>query len=330
MSELPAELWTLDAHCDSIDLRFAREDPLDLSPVERDYHVTTERLREGNLRGLFAMVGDRRLVASLRMIDGLYQVCADRPDEFALCVTAPDARTAVSAGRVAIIMTIEGQSMFEEHIEQLRNWHRLGVRVCSLTHGEGTDDTPGALQVSRSHFGHLPLAEREALRKEQEGLTDFGRLALAEMGRLGLACDLAHVSDVTFWEALECAAGPVCFTHGNCAALCPHTRNLTDEMMSALAKKGGVLGLCFYGPFVSQDNPTLERYVQHVLHALDVVGEDGVGIGTDFDGVPEDAVMVVPEPSCIGELWEALDKQGVSHDTMVKIAHGNFLRMLPE
>jgi len=329
MPEVPAELWTLDAHCDSIDSRFGRGDPLDLSALERDYQVTTERLREGNLRGLFAMVGERKLVDSLRMIDGIYEVWADRPDEFALCVTAREVCTAVSAGRLAITMTIEGQSMFEEHIEQLRNWHRLGVRVCSLTHGEGADDTPGALQVSRSHFGCLPLDERDALRKEQKGLTDFARLALAEMGRLGIACDLAHANDVTFWEAIEGAAGPVCFTHGNCAALCPHTRNLTDEMMSALGENGGVLGLCFYGPFVSEDNPTLECYVQHVLHALEVMGEDGVGIGTDFDGVPEGAVMVVPEPSRMGDLWEALDKQGVSHDTMVKIAHGNFLRMLP-
>jgi membrane dipeptidase len=329
MSEVPSELWTLDGHCDSIERRFARGISLDLCVAEEGCHVTTERLRAGNLRGLFTMVGDRNLTSSLRMIGGLCQVVADHPEDLALCLSSDDVRTAVSAGQAVIVLTIEGQSMFEEHVELLRDWHRLGVRVCSLTHNEGTDDTPYALQVSRSHFGYLSPAEREALRKEQKGLTDFARTSLAEMGRLGLACDLAHANEVTFWETLECATGPVCYTHGNCAALCPHTRNMTDEMMSALAGKGGVLGCCFYGPFVSKDDPTLERYVGHVLHALELMGEGGVGIGTDFDGVPEGAVMVVPEPSRMNDLWEALDKHGVSREVMVKIAHENFLRMIP-
>ena len=329
MSDVPAELWTLDAHCDSIERRFALGLSLDLAVAEPNCHVTVDRLREGNLRCLFAMVGDKDLTGSLRMIDGLCQCVADHPEDLALCTTADDVRTAVSAGQAAVVMTIEGQSMFGEHIELLRDWHRLGVRVCSLTHNEGTDDTPCALQVSTSHFGYLSPAERDALRKEQKGLTEFGRQSLEEMGRLVLACDLAHASEVTFWETLECAAGPLCYTHGNCAALCPHTRNMTDEMMTALAAKGGVLGCCFYGPFVSQDDPTLQRYVEHMLRALELMGEDCVGIGTDFDGVPQGAVMVVPEPSRMNDLWEALDKQSVSHQVMVKIAHDNFLRMIP-
>jgi len=77
------------------------------------------------------------------------------------------------------------------------------------------------------------------------------------------------------------------------------------------------------------DGPSLGRYVEHVLHALEIMGGDGVGIGTDFDGVPEGAVMVVPDPSHMADLWEALDKRGVSRAVMVKIAHDNLLRMLP-
>jgi membrane dipeptidase len=324
-----ADLWTLDAHCDSIIMRFDRGDPLDLSPVERSYHVTLPRLRAGNLRALFAMVGDKHLAPSLRMIDGMHQLCAARPWDFALCLSAQDVRSAVAAGRIAIVMTIEGQSMFEERLEQARNWHRLGVRLYSLTHGDGVEDAPAALQGSRSHFGYLSPAEREALRKSQKGLTGFARVALQEMGRLGIACDLAHANDAAFWETLECATGPVCVTHGNCYALCPHTRNLTDEMMVALASKGGVIGLCFYGGFVDREQPTMDGFVAHVMHALERMGPDGVGIGTDFDGVSEEAVMIVKEPSRMGDLWEALDKRGVDSGTLGKIAHDNFLRLLP-
>jgi membrane dipeptidase len=262
------------------------------------------------------------------MIDGMHQMCAERSEDFALCLTATDAREAVGAGKVAVIMTIEGQSMFEEHVEQVRNWHRLGVRVYSLTHGEGTENVPGALQVSKSHFGHMPAAERDALRKRQQGLTDFARASLHQMGRLGIACDLAHANDVTFWEVMEHATGPVCATHANCAALCPHTRNLTDEMLKALAEKGGVLGICFYAPFTHETDRTLDRLIGHAMHALEVMGEDHVGVGTDFDGggPPED--LILKDPSQMNQFWEALDKKGVPNSTLVKIAHDNFLRLV--
>jgi len=323
-------LWTLDAHCDSIILRFSQGDPIDLSPVGRGYQVTLPGLRKGRLLALFAMVGDRELVPSLRMIEGLHQVCAARPKDFALCLTARDIRRAVAAGRAAIIMTIEGQSMFEERLELVRLWHRLGVRLYSLTHGEGTENVPNALQVSKSHFGYLSPAERDALRKSQKGLTTFARAALDEMGRLAIPCDLAHANDVTFWEVLEHASGPVCVTHGNCAALTPHTRNLTDEMMKALAQKRGVIGLCFYKPFLHETEPNLEHFVEHVLHALEVMGEDGVGIGTDFDGGGDETHMIVKDPSGLRDVWEALAKRGLTTRTLAKIAHGNFLRLLPQ
>ena len=324
-----SELWTLDAHCDSVILRLYHGDPLDLSPMARDYHVTVPRLREGRLLGLFTMVGDKNLAPSLRMIDGMHRLAAEQGDRFALCLTASDVRAAAEAGRVAIVMTIEGQSMFEEHIELVRSWHRLGVRVYSLTHGEGVATVPMALQQSDSFFGYISPADRDTMRREHRGLTAFARESLQEMGRLGIACDLAHVNDATFWETLECATGPLCFTHGNCYSLCPHSRNLTDEMMRALAAKGGVIGPCFLGRFIHETDQTLERYVAHVLHALEIMGPDGVGIGTDFDGVAPDAIMVVRDPSHLNDLWEALDKRGVDAATMRKIARENFLRMLP-
>jgi len=328
-TDVPDDLWLLDAHCDSMGTRFVLGDPLNLSPVERDYHVTLPRMSEGRIRAVCAMVGEGELQQSLGIIDGVYETCAAHPDEMAVCRSAAQVREAVAAGRLAVIMTIEGQSMFGERVEQVRNWQRLGVCIYNLTHGEGTAKKPGALQVSLSHFGYLSPQERDALRRESKGLTDFGRQAVAEMGRIGVPCDLAHANDVAFWEVIENGTGPVCVTHGSCAALCPHTRNLTDDMLRALAERGGVIGVCFYGPFIDSEAPTLERYVDHVMHALELTGEDGVGIGTDFDGVPEGAFMAVPEPSRMGDLWEALDRRGVSREAMVKIAHENFLRLLP-
>jgi membrane dipeptidase len=329
MSTVPADLWVLDGHCDSVILRLHHGDPIDLSPVEREYQVTLPRLQAGRLMGLFMMVGDKNIVPSLQMIEGMHELSENRPDEFALCRTAAEVRSAAGAERIAIVMTIEGQSMFEEKIELIPLWHRMGVRLFSLTHGEGTENVPFALQQSKSVFSYLTDTERDELRKTQAGLTDFGRAALEEMARLGIPCDLAHASDATFWDVMECAKGPVCVTHGSCAAISPHSRNLTDEMLRALGQRGGVIGICFYKPFVHATTPDLDHYVEHVLHALEIMGEDGVGIGTDYDGGGDETNLVIPEPSRLNDLWESLEKHGLSRAQMVKIAHDNFLRMLP-
>jgi len=331
MTDVSNDLWMLDGHCDSVILRLYNGDPTDLSPVqENNYQVTLPRLQAGRLLGLFMMVGDKHLAPSLQMIERMQALCRERADDFARCLTADDVRRSAEAGRVGIVMTLEGQSMFEEKVELIRLYHHLGVRLFSLTHGEGTENAEHALQGSKSVFAYLTPAERDDLRKGQAGLTEFGRAALAEMGRLGIPCDLAHANDVTFWNVMEQADGPVCVTHGNCAAICPHSRNLTDDMLKALAERRGVIGLCFYTQFIHPSEPNLEHFVEHVLHALEIMGPDGVGIGTDYDGGGDETDLVIREPSGIGALWEALETRGVSHQQMVKIAHENLLRLLPQ
>jgi membrane dipeptidase len=330
MSEVPPDLWTLDGHSDSVIQRLYDGAPTDLSPVEgKIYNMTLPRLRAGRMMGVGMMVGDKHLVPSLRMIEQMHELQRSRPADFAICLTATEVRAAVQAGRLGLVLTLEGQSMFEEKVELPRLWHRLGCRLYSLTHGEGTENIPTALQGSKSFFGYLSAPLREELRKAHKGLTAFGRQALGEMGRLGIACDLAHANDAAFWDTMEAATGPVCSTHAACAAIAPHSRNLTDEMLRALAQRKGVLGVCFYTPFVHQTAPTLDAYVEHILHALSILGEDGVGIGTDYDGGGDESNLVIRSPADMGNLWEALDKKGISRRVLVKIAHENWLRLLP-
>lgn len=143
-----------------------------------------------------------------------------------------------------------------------------------------------------------------------------------------MVCDLSHANDAAFWEALELSQGRFCSSHSNCAAIHAHTRNLTDGMIKALAERGGVMGLCFFGEFIDERKPSLERFVEHVLHALTVMGDDHVGIGSDYDGVPFDAFMAVPDPEHTNELWQALNKAGLDGATMRKVAHDNFLKLL--
>jgi membrane dipeptidase len=324
-------LRCLDAHNDGIILREARGDPMDFAAAAPRYHADLRRMRKGGIAAAFVMVGDSHLRQSLRMIDAIYAMAAAHPRDFAVCLNQRDVLRAMKADRFALVMSIEGQAMFGEDARLLRNWHRLGVRVASLTHGEGcSGGRRHALQEDGSFSGSLTPVQRETLRRQSKGLTRFAREALAVMAELKMPCDLAHANDAAFWEALEVARGPVCYTHGACYALCQHSRNLTDEMMKALARRRGVMGICFYRNFIASQDATLELLVEHFLHALEVLGPEGVGLGTDFDGLPLHETPLIEDAGQVGQLWEALEKKGVDRPTLEKVAYRNFLRLLPE
>ena len=316
----------LDAHCDSLVLRWTRGDPIDLTDQNPAYQVDLAQLRAGGVDCLFVMVGDNDLAQSSALVDAVHQMCLAHPADLCFCTTRAEVERARQAGQIALVLTIEGQSMFGEDLAHLRNWHRLGVRVASITHGDGGRPE---LQHDASYFGYLDPQERENLRRQSKGLTPFGRRALAEMGRLGIAADLAHTNDVAFWEVLEEALGPVCYTHGSCYALCPHSRALTDEMMRALAERGGVMGIAFYRGFIHRDDPTLELLCDHFIHALEVMGPDGVGVGSDFDGTPRTLRPIPADASRVEDVFDRLAQRGVDAETMAKIAGQNFARMLP-
>lgn len=322
--------WTdkfliLDAHNDSLILRQVREDPMDLTDVNPVYHVDLPRLRKGGMDCLFCMVGDNNLHQSGILIDAAHEMCRIHADDFRICRTASEVRTAHTEGKIAIVLTIEGQKMFNERLEHLHNCHRLGVRLASLTHGGGGRPE---LQYDDSFFGYISPQERENLRQQSKGLTPFAREALSEMARLRIPVDLAHINDAAFWEVIEIAECSVSYTHGCCYALCPHSRGLTDEMMKALSQKDGVMGIAFYQRFIHQTEASLDRLCDHFIHAIEVMGPAHVGIGSDFDGIGGLLRPIPEDVSQLEVLFEALSKRGVDEETLRMIAGENFLRLL--
>lgn len=362
------KFWLFDAHCDVFErhnffghnLNLAKNKAPIAQPIREfiqksfgmslsknyihDYHVTLSRLHRGNVGALFLNVGDFDLLQSSKMLNGAHKLSTNHPNKISLCNEYNEILTAIKTNKIAIVLAVEGPTIFNEQIDLLCNWHRLGVKVISASHGEGTEGLThdakliykhiqkqiqqSALQITTSSECYMSLTARKQLYKKERGLSPFGKLAIKEMERLNIICDLAHASDATFWEVLEKSAVKVCATHSNCAALCHHTRNLTDDMMKALAARQGVMGLCFYGNFINAKKPSLSAFVEHVLHALAIMGPDYVGIGTDYDGVEPGSFMAIPNPAHMNDLWEALDKAGVNQKTMQKIAHGNFLELL--
>lgn len=349
--------WLLDAHCDTWYMQeFFRGKslPPEMQGIDPGafFRVTVSRLEEGNVRCVFANAGDIGLCTSSAIIDALHALAEREGSGIAICRTAAEVERTVSSGRLAIVLACESAFLFMEHPDLLRNWHRLGVRVVTLTHGEGQEGlgwfattalaqepriaagSSSALQGTPSTDAYMDPVERAGLWKKEKGLTPFGRSAVEEMIRLGVVCDLSHANDATFQNVMQIAEGAgkgrFCCTHSNCAALCPHTRNLTDGMMEMLADAGGVMGLCYFGEYIDEKSPSLEKYAGHVLHAIDVMGEDHVGIGSDYDGVPPGAFMAVDNPGRTGELRKALAGAGVREAVLKKVMHENFLRLLPE
>lgn len=255
-------------------------------------------------------------------------------------------------------MGVEGGHMIEGKLAVLRDFHRLGVRYLTLTHSFHIDwaDSSGT---------------GEPLPPGQGGLSTFGEEVMREMNRLGMMVDVSHVSDETFWDALRVSRAPLIASHSSCRAVFDHPRNLSDDMLKALASNGGVVMINYYPGYTDPDaaplirawflrhaaefaklreahkgdlramskamkaiaaadpvpKGSLARLLDHFDHALRVAGEDHVGLGSDFDGVPSMPVEL-DEVSDLLALTRGLLARGWSEDVVRKVLGGNLLRTL--
>jgi membrane dipeptidase len=196
---------------------------------------------------------------------GYYQrVLEVHPASFMQIRTVADFATAKRTGKLGIIFGFEGATCLEDKVDRIELFRNLGVRVMQLSYN------------LTSPFGAGVLAPPEAT------LTDLGRQAIAKMNAVGVALDLSHANPATTAAAMAASTKPVIMSHGGCVAVHPHPRNKTDEQLRALAQKGGVFGI-YDLPYLmaSPHQPTLDDYMAHMTHALDVMGEDHVGFGSD-------------------------------------------------
>ena len=317
----------IDGHNDNAVLKGSRGLPFNFTERDEDYHTDVPRMQEGGLDIQFLVVGDGDAADSLSVIEKIYAEVEAHPDVLTVVKDVAEIKKAKSEGKVGLLMCFEDARWLKGDLDILRLYYRLGIRSLGLTHGQGGDE-PYHIQGDRSFFGYRDMSEREEERRTKKGLTDFGRQLFAEMNRLGIQVDVAHINDAAFFDVLEVSTKPVVTTHGSVYALCPHSRSLTDEMIKALAATGGMMGIAFYPGFIDQSNPTLERLLDHIEYVADLVGIDHVGIGSDYDGMSD--VPVIPEVSQLPSLTEAMVKRGMNDEEVAKVLGGNFLRVLEE
>jgi membrane dipeptidase len=222
---------------------------LDLGQPNTTHMTDIPRMKKGGMGAQFFAVyvsatyveGNHAANRTLQMIDTVkHDIIEKYPNDFMFALTADDVRRAHQQHKIAALMGIEGGHAIEDSLRLLRDFYALGIRYMTLTH---------------SNSNHWADSSGDA-NKPNNGLTAFGKDVVREMNRIGMMVDISHVADKTFWDALEVSAAPPFASHSSCRAISPAPRNMTDEMIQALAKKGGVVQINFSCDFL---NPEVQK-----------------------------------------------------------------------
>ena len=297
-----------DAHCDTL---YRLTEPVAKGDLyKNDFHTDLRRGGEYSPRAqVFAMFADRKNCAEhYRKMSALFFNQVQQYADFvSFCKNGDDAASAFESGKTAAFLSVEGGELLECSLERLSEAADMGIR---------------AVNVTWNYENQLSGSNAEGTEK---GLTEQGRAFVRLCGKLNVAVDVSHISDKGFWDVLECAEGPVIASHSNLRSICPHPRNLTDEMFAALCQCGGTAGVNLYSRFLG-DHPDLDTVYRHVDRFLTLGGEDHTGIGADFDGM-DSMPSGIHSVQDIRVLWEYLKNKGYRNTVLRKLFFGNFMRI---
>ncbi len=291
---------------------------------------------------------------AMEMIDAVSEAVRRHPESLEFAGTAADVRRIAQSGKIAALMGIEGGHAIEDSLRLLRQFYRLGVRYMTLTHTNTNNWADSCGDLDDPKVQH------------HNGLTDFGREVIREMNRIGMMVDVSHVADKTFWDVIEVTKAPVIASHSSARALVNAPRNMSDDMLRATAKNGGVVMVNFGGWFLDPSveeiqkklRPQFEairqkyggtaqgeieerkliaahlpmiplaRLIDHIEHVAKVAGVDHVGLGSDFDGVSGYLPQGAEDVSKLPNITYELLKRGFPEADVKKILGGNFLRVM--
>lgn len=319
-----------DAHCDTI-WRCMETGPVaDYGETEQEQsaffetggglrqscgHVDLLRDRGFARRGqFFALYDDVKALPDgtawrrcREMHDWFLRQLAENGDMAALCRTGAEADAAAQDGKVAAFLSVEGADLLDCKVENLYTAADWGVRFINPV------------------WNNANALSGSCADDPDRGLSPKGRDFIREMGRLGVYADVSHLSDPGFWDLLHLTRRPVVASHSNSRALCPHRRNLTDDMFRAIRDTGGVVGLNLYLHFVG--GPSMDDLVAHVEHFLSLDGEKTVAIGGDLDGCEALAAGMTGVES-VAALYDALARRGCGEDLLADLFWNNWRRLL--
>lgn len=305
-------ILTVDSHCDT-PMKFG---------TDEERLVSLPRMRHGGLDACIMVAylpqGARTVEArdeAARKADDILCQIGDmvslNKDVVSLARTPDDLYRIKGEGRLAVMTGIENGYAIGTDLDRIRHFRDRGIVYMTLCHNGDNDICDSARKSNNEHGG----------------VSDFGEKVIREMNRVGLMVDLSHAAESSFYDALDISSMPVVCSHSSCRMLCDHPRNLTDEQMRALAKRGGVMQVTLYDGFLRSDGrATIEDAVAHLLHAVEVMGVENVGIGSDFDG--DGGITGLAHAGEMINLTRALLRKRFNKDDLRGIWGENFLRVM--
>lgn len=281
---------------------------------------------------------------TLGQLDLFHRLGQQYPKYFTPSTTSAEALKNFAEGKLISPTAIEGLHQIGNSVSNLRLFHQLGVKYATLTWNCHNKYADAALETDEKFSAKIA-------KPYWHGLSPAGRDLLKEMNRLGMLIDLSHVSQDTMRDALagngdgkwKGSLAPPIFSHSSAYAVCPHPRNVPDDILQLVKQRNSVVMVNFAGEFISckagktaddlpeyvPANATLDQVVKHIRHIGELIGYDHVGIGTDYDGIdktPEGLEDVSKFPDLIAEML----KQGISDEDAAKVAGRNVLRVWAE
>ena len=310
---LHERVLTLDTHCDTPmffpqGINFASRDP----KILVDLHKMTEGHQDATIMVAYLpqTLADHPKAYADNIFDQIEEIVSKNSDYVSIARTPADLWINKQLGRKSIMLGIENGHAIEGSLEHLRHFARRGIVYMTLCHN-GDNDICDSARGTQTHGG----------------VSTFGREVIKEMNRLGIMVDLSHAAESSFYDALQLSETPIVCSHSSCRALCDHPRNLTDDQMRALAQKGGVMQVTLYNGFLVKDGQaTINDAMRHLEHAIEVMGIDHVGLGTDFDG--DGGICGLASSAELLNFTRQLLKRRYSEEDIQKIWGGNFLRVM--
>ena len=290
--------------------------------AEKRGHVDLPRAMRGGLGGCFTSIylsNERAEYNALAYaIDEMNDVLriADRSEgRFRICRTVSDVRNAWAEDAFASVFMFEGADPISWSLKELRVFYEAGLRCLAPTWSRSTIFAHGV-----SFSGNIP----------ETGLTDLGRELVHECNRLGIILDVSHINPAGFWDMIEESSVPIVATHSSVKAVSPHVRNLDDAQIRALAAKGGTIGINFANIFLRPDmqanrDTPLDVVLSHFEYIVNLVGDEHVSFGSDFDGT--DIPDVIRDAEGLPLILRELQRRGYSEARLERICNGNFLRV---
>ncbi|MCY6483390.1 dipeptidase [Clostridium aestuarii] len=305
----------IDFHCDTVSKIYNDNTEL----FENKYSVDINKLKKGNCAAqFFALFIEldkvkNPLQYTLKMLDKFYIELEKNIDYIALARNYDELIKNKSDNKISAFLTIEEGAALKGDLSNLRNFHRLGIKLITLTW-----NFPNEIGYPNCNSKYM-----------NKGLTPFGYELIEEMNNLNMIIDVSHLSDGGFFDVCRLSKTPFIASHSNARTITNHPRNLSDEMIKLLAKKGGVMGLNFYGNFLGgNDFSKIEDMIRHIKHIKNIGGIDVISLGTDFDGI--DSNLEIKNTGEINKLISALQKNNFSESEIEKIFYKNALRFLKE